>query len=223
MSSADYVIIYCRRVLPNTEYFSTTSRMATTVKVYYLLPHSISIWLIFPWFSLTVGSAIGAISDLFAKIKAIDAKHGKFDFVLCTGDFFGPLNDTDGNVKDDTTKLLAGELEGKSSLSYVEALTKFPIKHQSSATSCKVNIRYLVVSSRNLQRQGANCVRTYFFWVSTGIFHSHLSSCLNAGTGKSGIVTTANGLRIACLGGTYDSDIYASAEAAPVSPDARPT
>lgn len=35
--------------------------------------------------------------------------------------------------------------------------------------------------------------------------------------GKSGIITTANGLRIACLGGTYDADIYFSAEAAPVS------
>lgn len=34
--------------------------------------------------------------------------------------------------------------------------------------------------------------------------------------GKSGIITTANGLRIACLGGTYDPNIYASAEAAPV-------
>ncbi|KAF7337976.1 Nuclear protein [Mycena venus] len=32
---------------------------------------------------------------------------------------------------------------------------------------------------------------------------------------KSGIITTANGLRIACLGGRYDPEIYFSAEAAP--------
>ncbi|KAJ7749576.1 hypothetical protein DFH07DRAFT_555409 [Mycena maculata] len=32
---------------------------------------------------------------------------------------------------------------------------------------------------------------------------------------KSGIITTANGLRIACLGGRYDPEIYASAEAPP--------
>jgi hypothetical protein len=51
----------------------------------------------------------------------------------------------------------------------------------------------------------------------------HLSRRSNAGTGKSGIVTTANGLRVACLGGTFDSDIYASAEAAPVSLDTCPT
>jgi hypothetical protein len=34
--------------------------------------------------------------------------------------------------------------------------------------------------------------------------------------GKSGIITTANGLRIACLGGTFEPNIYGSAEAAPV-------
>ena len=34
--------------------------------------------------------------------------------------------------------------------------------------------------------------------------------------GKSGIITTANGLRIACLGGTFEPVIYGSAEAAPV-------
>lgn len=33
---------------------------------------------------------------------------------------------------------------------------------------------------------------------------------------KSGLITTANGLRIACLGGIYDASIYSSAETAPV-------
>lgn len=35
--------------------------------------------------------------------------------------------------------------------------------------------------------------------------------------GKSGLVTTAHGLRIACLGGIYDPAVYNSSEAAPVS------
>jgi hypothetical protein len=34
---------------------------------------------------------------------------------------------------------------------------------------------------------------------------------------KSGILKTANGIKIACLGGSYDPEIYATAEAAPVS------
>jgi hypothetical protein len=63
---------------------------------------------------LTVGSAVGSIREIFTKIKAIDAKHGKFDFVLCAGDFFGPLkeenNETNGG--DDISQLLEGNIAG---------------------------------------------------------------------------------------------------------------
>ena len=59
-----------------------------------------------------MGSAVGAIRELFAKIKAIDAKHGKFDLVLCTGDFFGPTASSE-DENDDLPQLLAGQLEGK--------------------------------------------------------------------------------------------------------------
>lgn len=65
--------------------------------------------------SLTVGSAVGSIRDLFAKIKAIDAKHGKFNFVLCTGDFFGPLKSSDEPLEEEeneTDLLLDGKIEG---------------------------------------------------------------------------------------------------------------
>lgn len=63
---------------------------------------------------LTVGAAVGSIRDLFAKLKAIDAKHGKFDLVLCTGDFFGPIKGTevDSEDGDETTQLLDGAIEG---------------------------------------------------------------------------------------------------------------
>lgn len=64
--------------------------------------------------SLTVGSVCGSISELFSKIKAIDAKHGKFDFVLCTGDFFGPPRDAEDTDKnDEVMQLLEGKLEGR--------------------------------------------------------------------------------------------------------------
>jgi hypothetical protein len=61
---------------------------------------------------LAVGAAVGAIRELFTKIKAIDAKHGKFDMALCVGDFFGPPKPEEGTSNDDLTKLLEGELEG---------------------------------------------------------------------------------------------------------------
>jgi hypothetical protein len=58
-----------------------------------------------------VGPAVGSFRELFAKIKAIDAKHGKFDICLCVGDFFGPPAE-DGTISDDLQSLLNGELEG---------------------------------------------------------------------------------------------------------------
>lgn len=65
--------------------------------------------------SLTIGSAAGAIRELFTKIQAIDAKHGKFDLVLCTGDFFGPLKDDEEEYsdEDDVMQLLNGALDGE--------------------------------------------------------------------------------------------------------------
>lgn len=65
---------------------------------------------------LTVGSAAGAIRDLFAKVKAIDAKHGKFALVLCTGDFFEPPKEEGQEYGDDedVMQLLNGSLEGAS-------------------------------------------------------------------------------------------------------------
>ncbi len=56
---------------------------------------------------MAVGSAVGAFTELFAKVKAIDAKHGKFDLVLCVGDFFGP--DTE---EGELSQLLNDEIEG---------------------------------------------------------------------------------------------------------------
>lgn len=65
-------------------------------------------------FRLTVGSAVGSIREIFAKIKAIDAKHGKFDFVLCAGDFFGPVQEPseESMGDDDVSQLLGGNIEG---------------------------------------------------------------------------------------------------------------
>ncbi|KAJ3126203.1 hypothetical protein HK101_005798, partial [Irineochytrium annulatum] len=40
--------------------------------------------------SLVVGAVNGAFDTLFKKVAAVNKKHGPFDVVLCTGDFFGP-------------------------------------------------------------------------------------------------------------------------------------
>lgn len=78
------------------------------------------------FYRLTVGSAIGSIRDLFVKIKAIDAKHGKFDCVLCIGDFFGPLKEPvdSGDGIDETEQLLNGDIEGMNTFHKCYALTE---------------------------------------------------------------------------------------------------
>lgn len=56
---------------------------------------------------------MGSIRDLLAKIKAINTKHGNFDFALCIGDFFGPPGgEEDDNGDDEVSLLLDGKLEG---------------------------------------------------------------------------------------------------------------
>ena len=62
-----------------------------------------------------MGSAVGSIKELFAKIKSIDDKHGKFDFVLCLGDFFGPPKAAEEAYDEDheIMQLLDGRLEGR--------------------------------------------------------------------------------------------------------------
>jgi hypothetical protein len=92
-----------------------------------LPPHILSPLLIIDFYRLTVGSAIGSIRDLFVKIKAIDDKHGKFDLVLCTGDFFGPPKapDVAVNEEDELLQLLRGELEGSSGYLVLFVVTHF--------------------------------------------------------------------------------------------------
>ena len=48
-------------------------------------------------------------------MKALDAKHGKFDLVLCVGDFFGPPKDEEEpyTEDDEAVQLLEGKLEGR--------------------------------------------------------------------------------------------------------------
>ncbi|OSX65607.1 hypothetical protein POSPLADRAFT_1044935 [Postia placenta MAD-698-R-SB12] len=130
---------------------------------------------------LTVGSAAGSIRELFAKIKAIDAKHGKFDLVLCVGDFFGPPKD-EGEAyseDDEVIQLLEGKLEVPVECYVMQGEHPLP---------APVIEKFAKTGS--------------FLTKGVSLFH------------KSGIITTPQSLRVACLGGIYDSNLYAAAESA---------
>ena len=86
---------------------------------------------------MTVGSAKGSITELFKKVQAIDSKHGKFEIVLCVGDFFGAA---DGEKQKETEQLLAGEIKGTwihIVLRFLGVLTVNDSQHPYRATSCK--------------------------------------------------------------------------------------
>jgi hypothetical protein len=131
---------------------------------------------------LTVGSTVGSIRDLFAKTKAIDAKYGKFDLLICVGDFFGPARDEEvvSAENDDISQLLDGRLEAPIECYVMQGEYPLPT----------------VVIEKFAKTGGELCKNVFLM-------------------SKSGIITTAKGLRIACLGGTFDPNIYGSAEAAP--------
>ncbi|KAL1668511.1 CwfJ C-terminus 1-domain-containing protein-like protein [Schizophyllum commune] len=132
---------------------------------------------------LTVGSAAGSIRDLFAKIKAINAKHGKFDFVLCVGDFFGgprALTDENTSENDEVSQLLAGELESPLECYIMQGDVPLPE----------------TVVAKFATTGGELCKNVFLL-------------------SKSAVLTTAHGLRLACLGGAYDPASYHTAETAP--------
>jgi hypothetical protein len=166
-----------------------------------------------------VGSAVGAIRDLFLKVKAIDAKHGKFDFVFCTGDFFGPLKSESGDKDEDdeVQQLLDGKLEGSYPL-YI-GLVCFLTGKACPIAPLECYIMQGehplpdIVIDKFAKTGGELCKRVFLLSESDGPLRMAPLDWL---LGKSGIITTANGLRIACLGGIYDPDIYLSAGAAPV-------
>jgi hypothetical protein len=165
---------------------------------------------------LTVGSAVGSIREIFAKIKAIDAKHGKFDFVLCAGDFFGPPKEGgESGLEDDISQLLGGNIEGSFLKIHVVKLTYggplVPLKCYIMQGEHPLPERVI----EKFAKTGGELCRDVFLLGEHYSPFGHLR-CTHASAGKSGIITTTNGLRVACIGGIYDPDIYSAAETAPV-------
>ncbi|THG97269.1 hypothetical protein EW145_g7647 [Phellinidium pouzarii] len=122
---------------------------------------------------LTLGPAVGSIRELFTKVKAIDAKYGKFELVLCVGDFFGPNKGTSKEIDE----LLKGEIEVPITCYVMQG--DYPIPQ---------------AVIQKFSETGSELCQNLFL------------------LSKSSLLTTSHGLRIACLGGVYDEQVYSSAE-----------
>lgn len=151
-----------------------------------------------------MGSPLGALKDLFIRVKAINDKHGSFAFVLCVGDFFGPTEN------DDINELLAGSLErtscprtawpsAYSSLAplpiyIIQGEHAFPpaVVEKLSSGQSEVVTNLIVLSARRAPRRAPV---------------AHLRS------GKAAVVTTPQNIRIgSCGGGKYDASKFKSTE-----------
>ncbi|KAF9227729.1 hypothetical protein BS17DRAFT_764139 [Gyrodon lividus] len=130
---------------------------------------------------LTVGSAVGSIRDLFAKIRAIDAKHG---------DFFGPLQEHSAGKDDhnEALQLLGGTIPGMTLHTFAAPLKCYIMQGENPLPESVIE---------KYAKTGGELCKDIFL--------------LN----KSGVITTAHGLRIACLGGIYNPGIYSSSEGPP--------
>ncbi|KAG8864844.1 hypothetical protein FRB96_003430 [Tulasnella sp. 330] len=155
---------------------------------------------------LAVGAAKGAIANLFSKVKTMNAKHGPFALLLCVGDFFGPLDQVESN--EDIGQLLLGKLEVPMTTYIMQGDCPLPrsIVNKVASTGGQICSNVLVVGEAS---QLANrAVRS-------------VNVVTLAGTGKTNVLRTSQGLRIAWLGGVYDKAIYDNPHSegdAPLSP-----
>ncbi|KAG0171603.1 hypothetical protein DFQ29_008756 [Apophysomyces sp. BC1021] len=113
---------------------------------------------------LVTGSVHGKFSEFFAKAQSIHEKHGPFDALLCTGDFFGK-DSSESEIND----LVNGKID-------VPLTTYFIIGHNPIPEAIQKHIE---------STDGEVCSNLYYL-------------------GKQGVLTTAQGLKIAFISGVYD-------------------
>ena len=139
--------------------------------------------------------------------------------MLCVGNFFGPVKEDGTTDNLEVAQLLNGDIVGTPIclVPSCNALTKYLLCSPSvvlcdarrTSSTVPRDRKVRVKSGRDCQeRVYVKCARVCHLWGAWA--HPGPS-------GKSGIVTTPHGLRIACLGGVYDAQVYAESESPHVS------
>ncbi|KIJ44274.1 hypothetical protein M422DRAFT_30418 [Sphaerobolus stellatus SS14] len=73
---------------------------------------------------LAIGAVLGSFKSFFSKVKAFDQKHGKFEMVIATGDFFAPEDDT--SKEEELIELLEDKLEVPLQVYIMQGQNAFP-------------------------------------------------------------------------------------------------
>ncbi|KAL0096918.1 hypothetical protein J3Q64DRAFT_1039756 [Phycomyces blakesleeanus] len=121
---------------------------------------------------LVIGSVNSRFAETFKKVSSINNKHGPFDVLLCTGNFFQSEND-----ESELISLMQGNIE-------VPITTYFITGDRPLPTSIEKRIK---------ETDGEVCTNLFYL-------------------GKQGILTTAQGLKIAFMSGSFNKDIYNGTE-----------
>ncbi|KAG0340423.1 hypothetical protein BG000_011982 [Podila horticola] len=118
--------------------------------------------------ALVVGSANGDLRNMCSKVATINSKHGPFDILFCTGNFFD---------KETSQELVDEILENKLDF----PITTYFIHGDNGVPG--------IIERRALRNHGEVCNNLFYL-------------------GSHGVMTTAQGVKIASLSGTYDSTVY---------------
>ncbi|KAF9202808.1 hypothetical protein BGZ59_001971 [Podila verticillata] len=118
--------------------------------------------------ALVVGSANGDLRNMCSKVATINSKHGPFDILFCTGNFFD---------KETSQELIDEILENKLDF----PITTYFIHGDNGVPG--------IIERRALRNHGEVCNNLFYL-------------------GSHGVMTTAQGVKIASLSGTYDSTVY---------------
>ena len=139
--------------------------------------------------------------------------------MLCIGDFFGPVKEDGTTDNPEVAQLLNGDIVG----TLVRLVPPCNALTKSSLYSSVSVLRYarrppstIPRDRKVLVKSGRDCQKRVFIECARVCnFEGH--RLIRNPSGKSGIVTTPHGLRIACLGGIYDAQVYAESESPHVS------
>lgn len=147
--------------------------------------------------SLAIGSPLSDFKTTVSKISAINAKHGPFDACVLAGEVF--KEGSDGSEVDGISCELIALLQVvRRAHEEVPVPTYFTLGKNELPASVQAKVG----------ESGGEVVNNLVFLGEPE--SSYRMSRVTYTPGKSAVLTTAQGLKIGCIGGAYDEGLYST-------------